>query len=117
MADHVYFVLSSPPEGVSDGEYDRWYDGHAREILTLPGWVAAERFALDFIRSSPSGPAPYRFYTRYEIEGDFDTAMRELREAVDSGRMPFPDWFASVRSAGWECVQIGERIEAGAEGP
>ncbi len=112
MADHVYFVLSTPPDGVSEEEYDRWYEGHAREILALPGWVAAERFVLDFIRSIPSGPAPYRFYTRYEIEGDFDAAMRALREAVDSGKMHFPDWFSSVRAAGWECIQVGERIEA-----
>jgi hypothetical protein len=35
MADHELVVLSRPPAGVTDDEYDSWYDTHVREVLGL----------------------------------------------------------------------------------
>ena len=110
MPDHVFFVLSHPPAGLPEGEYDRWYDVHVREVLEVPGFVAAERFALRFVRSSTGERVPYSYNVRYEIDGDFDAAMRGLRAAVDSGSMTFPDWYPGVGSAGWECTSLG-RVE------
>ena len=43
MTDHELVVLSRPPEDVSDDTYNDWYDTHVREILALPGFVAAQR--------------------------------------------------------------------------
>jgi hypothetical protein len=102
MPDHVFFVLSEPPEGLAEGEYERWYGVHMREVLELPGFVAAECFALRFVRSSTGERIPFSYLVQYGIEGDFDAAMRGLRAAVDSGRMTFPDWYPGVVSAGWE---------------
>jgi hypothetical protein len=110
--DHVFFVLSEPPAEIDAAEYNRWYEVHVREVLALPGFVAAERSQLRFIRSSSGDAPPFTFAVRYEIEGDFDSAMRALRAAVDAGGMTFPDWYGGVSSAGWEAIAVGGRVES-----
>jgi hypothetical protein len=111
VADRFFVVLSEPPSDVSEDEFNRWYDLHVREILALPGWVAAERLALRFVHSRGEAPR-YSYYVRYEIDGDFDTAWKALRDAVDSGRMDMPDWFSGFSSAGWEGRSLGKRVVA-----
>jgi hypothetical protein len=104
VADHVFLVLSEPPPGLPPEEYERWYEAHVREVLDVPGFVGAERYALRFVRSSSGEPVPFSYLTRYEIAGDFDAAMAALRAAVDGGRMSFPDWYPGVSSAGFEAL-------------
>lgn len=41
MPENLLLVFSKPPEGLSDEEYNRWYDFHLGEILVAPGFVAA----------------------------------------------------------------------------
>jgi hypothetical protein len=110
MADHELLVLSRPPNDVSDETYNEWYDGHVREILALPGFVAAERLSLGFVSASTEPATRFTFLTRYETAGAFEDAWRELRAAVDGGRMTIPDWFGGVESQGWRCTPIGERV-------
>ena len=47
MARYVHLVFSDPPPGVSDDEYDAWYDEHVKEILSVDGWVSATRYRVD----------------------------------------------------------------------
>jgi hypothetical protein len=101
MPDFQFLVLSRPPEGVSDEEYDAWYDVHVGEVLTLPGFVGAERLRLDFVAASSEPAERYTFLTRYEIEGAFEDAWAALRAAVDGGGMTFESWFSGVVSQGW----------------
>jgi len=108
-ADHELLVLSRPPDGISEDTYNDWYDGHVREILTLPGFVGAERMSLRFVSASTEPPARFTFLTRYEISGPFEDAWRELRAAVDGGRMTIPSWFGGVESQGWCCTPVGDR--------
>jgi hypothetical protein len=61
-----FFVLSQPPDGISDAEYTAWYDVHHAEVLQLPAFVGAQ-----------------------------------LRAAVDSGTMTFPEWYGGVVSSGY----------------
>ena len=112
MADHELVVLSRPPDGVSDDEYNAWYDVHVREVLRLPGFVAAERLTLQFGSATSDPPERFTFLTRYEIDGSFEDAWRELRAAVDGGRMTFAEWFSRVESQGWRGTPIGARISA-----
>lgn len=112
MADHVYMVLAMPPEGVGEEEFNDWFDTHVSQILELPGWVAAERFKLEHVKSSASRPADYGYYTRYEIDGSFDEAWAALRAAVDGGRMHFEDWMGDMFSAGYRVVGIRDRVVA-----
>jgi hypothetical protein len=106
MPNRYYVVLSKPPAGVPQDEYDRWYDIHVRELLELPGFVAAERFSAELVRSCGSAPPDFTFATRYEIEGDFDAAMRVLRAGMD--HYYFPDWFDGTTHASWRCTPLGE---------
>ena len=111
-ADHELLVLSRPPDEVSDDAYNDWYDTHVREILELPGFVAAERLTLQFVSATSEPPERFTFLTRYEISGSFEDAWAELRAAVDGGHMTFASWFGDVVSQGWRCTPIGDRVTA-----
>lgn len=105
------FVLSAPPEGVSEEEFHHWYDVHEREVLGLEGFRSAERFRLEDLRSSSGEGLGFSHLIAYEIEGDFDRAWRSLRRAVDSGQLQFPDWYPGLVSAGL----LGEALARPAE--
>jgi hypothetical protein len=107
-----YLVLSNPPETVSDEEYNDWYDIHVRELVDLPGFVAAERFDAQFLLSRAVEPPTYRFATRYEIRGDFDAAIGSLREAVDEGKLVIPEWLVDITSGGWRLQPKGPVVRA-----
>ena len=116
MSESLHFlVLSSPPEGVSDDQYDAWYDTHVDELLErVPEFVAAERCHLQLHTNSSGEPEPYRFLTRYTIAdgATFDEAWAGLRAAVGSGEMTFDDWFGGVVSAGFVCTTVMRRERA-----
>jgi hypothetical protein len=111
MPDHEYLVLSRPPEGVGDQEYNDWYDRHMREILELPGWVSAQRSALT-LRGSRGEAFAYSYHVRYGIDGDLEEALAELRRAVDAGELYFPDWFGDIRTAGFIVVPVTGVVHA-----
>ena len=111
MADHEYIVLSRPPEGVSDQQYNDWYDIHMREILEVPGFATAQRSAIT-LRGSRGEAFEYRYLVRYGIDGDLDAALAALRESVKSGRMYFPDWFKDIRTSGFAVAPITDIVEA-----
>jgi len=111
MADHEYMVLSKPPEGVGAQEYNDWYDRHMREILELPGWVSAQRFALT-LRGSRGEALPYEYLARYGIDGDLDETLAGLRRAVAAGEIYFPAWFKDIRTAGFQAEPVTETVVA-----
>jgi hypothetical protein len=113
VADCAFIVLSDPPEEISEAEFHTWYERHAREIVELPGFVAAERFKLQFVRANVKDPnVEYKHYVRYEIEGDFDEAWAGLRAAMDAGKLYVPDWFPLLVTAGWIATPLGRVEEA-----
>ncbi len=111
MPDHEYIVLSKPPEGVSGEEFNGWYDVHMREILELPGFVSAQRSALT-LRGHRGEAFAYEYMVRYGIDGDLDAALAGLREAVEAGRLYFPDWFPSIRTSGFAVAPITQTVKA-----
>ena len=46
MSQYVHLVFSDPPSGVSDDEFNAWYDGHVQEILAVPGFESVRRYAI-----------------------------------------------------------------------
>jgi hypothetical protein len=119
MARKLQLVFSRPPEGVSDEEFNRWYDAHLDEILSVPGYVSAQRFRIDPGVVDPAAPAPYRYLAVYEVEGDFETLAAELEQAslgtkesyaelkeVDASGPPLPDWWDAVTFASWNCEPV-----------
>jgi hypothetical protein len=110
VADHVFVVLTDPPSDISWDEFDAWYDIHVREIVTIPGWAAAERFKLRYV-DHRRGPEPgFSHYVRYEIDGDFDVAWQALRAAVTSGRLTLAAWHPRMKTVGWQGNALGERV-------
>ncbi len=112
MTKQYYFVWTQPPEGVSDQEFNDWYEVHVSEVLSLPGFVSAERFMLRMRRSTSENPANYSFGIRYEIEGDFEEAWRRLRRVADSDEMFSTAWSEDISSIGWQATPIGTKVVA-----
>jgi hypothetical protein len=125
VAENLHLVLSEPPDGVSDEEFNRWYDAHLEEILATPGFVAARRFRLEPVVENPGSPVRYRYLAIYEIDGDPNEALAALEQRgmgnkdtytalkdVDQGELELPDWFERVGFASLNAYPVGGRVEA-----
>ncbi len=98
-------ILAKLPDGVSSHEFNRWYDFHVQEILTLPQFIAAERFELQFVRSSSGEVPPFHYGLEFEIEGELAPAWEALESAVEEW-MTFPDWMPKFSAAVWERLPL-----------
>lgn len=60
-------VVQSRPVAGREDEYNAWYDDvHLPEVLTVSGFVSAQRY----VTASTDGAEPYPYLAVYEIEGD-----------------------------------------------
>ena len=123
MATSLQIVFSRFPDGVSEADFNAWYDAHLPEILSIPGFVSAQRYRLDPVVVDDEVPISYRFMALYEIEGDPEQLLVEMRKlslgtrdsyadrkaAGDSGPA-LPPWWDEVRFASWNCIAMGERV-------
>ena len=125
MAGNLQIVFSYVPDGVTDEEFSEWYDAHLPEILSIPGFVSAQRFRLEPVVKDEAEPVTYRYLALYETEGDPDKLLEEMaklslgnidsyaeRKQVDSSGPPLPEWWDRVRFASWNCIALGERVSA-----
>jgi hypothetical protein len=122
MAKHLQLVFSDPGDSVSDQEFDTWYEEHLEEILSIPGFMSAQRYALEPVAADPGG-TPFRRLVVYEVDADTDRLMRSMQEMkldeVDNYRErkddgddgpELPRWWSDVRFGSWNCAPIGERV-------
>ncbi|MGC9669662.1 hypothetical protein ACNTMW_24325 [Planosporangium sp. 12N6] len=79
MAVHQMLIYTGPVSGL-EADYHRWYDEvHLAEVLGVPGFVAAGRYATE---------DPVRFAAVYTIESDdIDDTMRVFDERRAGFRM------------------------------
>jgi hypothetical protein len=118
--DGLHIVVAEPPEGISDDEFNRWYDAHLDEILSVEGFSAVRRFRLEPVVAADT--MPHRFIAVYETDRDPSEAVAALERAgmgskdsyaelkdSDSGTLPLPDWWDKVQFASWNCFPLGER--------
>jgi hypothetical protein len=123
MATNLQIVFSRFPDSVTEDEFNEWYDAHLPEILSIPGFVSAQRYRLDPVVVDDDVPVRYRYMALYEIEGDPDALLEEMRKlslgtrdsyadlkAVDDSGPPLPAWWDEVRFASWNCIALGERV-------
>jgi hypothetical protein len=97
----VHFVLSIPPEGVSEDEYSSWYDRHVAEILETPGFGAARRYWLGpAVPGRP--PVGYRHAVVYVMDRPSEEPLGELGRRMSAGEMTIPDWFGGIRFASFD---------------
>jgi hypothetical protein len=108
MSTNLYLVFSKPPDGVSPGEYDRWYHAHVRENIVSPGFLSARRFSIEPV---PEETVPFDHLALYEYEGDMGTWRTDLTKRIDTGDIVLPDWFPRIRFGSWNCSPIDDRAE------
>jgi hypothetical protein len=106
MSENLHLVFSKPPEGLSDEEYNRWYDFHLGEILVVPGFVAARRYRLQTVKGAWT-PSAHRYLSAYELDGHPKDVMAELDKEIASGRMQLPTWFPEISFASFNCYSHG----------
>ena len=122
---NLQIVFSHLPEGVSDEEFCEWYDAHLPEILSIPGFVSAQRFRLEPVVRDSVEPTTYRYLALYEIEGDPEALLAEMRKRqlgtvdsyaerkeVDASGPALPEWWSQARFASWNAIALGERVSA-----
>jgi hypothetical protein len=85
MADYHFAVFSNPAPG-KNAELAQWYDDqHIPDVLAVPGFVAAQRFAL----APGSATASHTVLAVYEIRtDDIAATMAELRARAGTPQMP-----------------------------
>lgn len=85
MARYKFVVMSDPVEGRED-EYNDWYNNiHLHDIVSVPGFVAAQRFRLE---KSVGGHIANRYLTIYEMDcDDPEASFDALTAASQSGSM------------------------------
>jgi hypothetical protein len=123
VAQNLQIVFSRIPADVDEDDFNAWYDAHLGEILSIPGFVSAQRYRLEPVVVDSGEPVSYRYLSVYEIDGDPEQlliAMEKLsygtadsyreRKAVDASGPELPDWWDKVSFASWNCIAIGERI-------
>jgi hypothetical protein len=125
MTDNRFLVFARPPEGVSDEEFNTWYDAHLYEILSIPGFEAAQRFRLSPAVVDPAAPAPYRFFALFELSVAPEQALENQRKMALSTREsyvefkqtdtkgpPLPEWWDGVTFAARTATSVGARVAA-----
>ena len=123
MAQNLQIVFSRIPPEVDEHDFNAWYDAHLGEILSIPGFVSAQRYRLEPVVVDDGEPVSYRYLSVYEIEGDPAQLLIEMeklsygtqdsyrdRKAVDDSGPELPGWWDKVTFASWNCIAIGERV-------
>ena len=107
----ILVVISNPTPG-QEAEYNRWYsEQHLGDVLRVPGFVAAQRFKLDF-DGAKSLPGPYLAIYEMETEGstaDPKATFAALAKAAESGQMPMTPALDTVNMVASIFTPITER--------
>jgi len=109
MEKHLFVGFTNPVEGEEDA--NAWYsDVHLKDVLKVPGIVAAQRFKLsDVQRDKP--PFPWRYLALYEIEtDDLNHTLAALRDRAGTTAMAISAAVAPDR-VGWFFQPITSKLE------
>lgn len=88
-----------------DSEFNAWYDNiHLKDILKLPGLVAATRFRMV---TSMTGDSHYRYCAIYDLESDDpERAISEMQAIAGTADMPI----SAAMHAGFYAAVFEETI-------
>ena len=86
---HNLMMVQANAVSGQDAEFERWYDGHIKDILALPGVVRAQRFKM-LPRTGRPNPA-WGYVILYEFMGTPDALMAALGTAAKAGKVQLPD--------------------------
>ena len=87
---HLLLVLSNPVDG-REREYNDWYDNtHLPEVLSVDGFTAAQRFAVN--GEAAAGTSQYRYVALYELDTPTpEVSMAALSLAITRGEVHMSD--------------------------
>lgn len=90
MRTFTFVALTNAVAG-REQEFNDWYDNqHVKDVLAIPGFVAAQRF--ERIGPVVRAGSPYRYLATYEVvTDDPDAALRELLARVGTPSMPMSE--------------------------
>ena len=113
MGTYKLLVLTNAVKG-RDDEFNKWYDNqHIPDALAVPGYMAAQRFALADVQMPGAPASPWRYLAIYEIEtNDLKATMTESMSRAGTERMPQSDAADHTSSAIFAFTPIGPRITA-----
>ncbi|EHJ62389.1 DUF4286 family protein [Novosphingobium pentaromativorans] len=87
MGKYHLVVYTNPADGKED-EYNSWYnEQHLREVCAVPGFTGARRMKIH----DPRDAGEYSYLAVYDIDGDADATMAELRAHVAAGKIYMSD--------------------------
>jgi len=118
VVKNLFLVMTNPVEGQDDA-FNEWYDTqHVREVLALPGVVAAQRYELSEVTVPEEDmPAPmlapaHRYLVIYELDREPDQVMAEWLKGLAAGTLTVSETLDlnTVSVAGW--TPRGARTEA-----
>jgi len=126
MSRNLHLVFSTPGEGVSDEEFDRWYEQHLDEILSMPGFHSAQRYRLEPAVVDEGTSFPFRHLVVYQVDDDTRKLMQDMEDAQlvtadsyedrkaegDDEGPELPSWWSQVRFHSFNAIAIGERHDA-----
>jgi hypothetical protein len=112
LADHLYLVFSTPPAGLDDSDFVRWYREHADENTAVPGFTANWRFRLEPEVIDSSTPNIATHLAVYEVERDLATLRANLAAAAEVNRAGWPSWFDPTPWTSLDANAIGDRVPA-----
>lgn len=108
MSDHLFFALTNAVSG-REAEFEEWYEQrHLSEVLTVPGFVTAQRYRLSPKQRVGETP-PWEFLALYEYSGD----INEIHENVTTHRqnLTFSEACAPDHAA-WVYSPLGPKRSA-----
>ena len=90
MAKHHLLAFTNPAAG-HEAEFNRWYDEqHVPDLLAVPGFVSAQRFAVS--DATGQGEPGWTYLALYELDTDDpDALMAEVRSRLGTAAMPVSD--------------------------
>ena len=95
MARCILLVQSNAVEGRED-EFNEWYtQRHLADVLSVAGFVSAQRFVVSTTQPRPDVSVPFRYLAVYEIDGSPQSAIEAFRQA--GGGMAMSDAMAEAR--------------------
>lgn len=94
----TYLVFSNPYEG-GDEAYNQWYDEvHMPDVANLPEVVRAQRFELVESARDQVDPPAHRYLAMYELTGDPDAVLAQIRDGIADGSMVISDAVDSTQT-------------------
>jgi hypothetical protein len=101
---YIMLDFVEPVAGVNDADFEAGLSRHVKEVLALPGWMAAQRFRL--ATPSPGAAPPRLVFTKYlviwETEGTNAQGLQDaLTAATSAGQKLLSANSATAQSSWW----------------